>query len=65
MPDFHDTKNIYERKVLWNSQKIWNYEVSALIGAAILQKYHELLKKDSHDAVRSSVVQTREKNERT
>ena len=26
---------IYERRVLWNSRKIWNTEVSALIGAAI------------------------------
>ena len=26
--------NIDERRVLWNSRKIWNTEVSALIGAA-------------------------------
>ena len=40
-----------EKQKSWNYRKIWNTEVSALIGAAILQKYHELLKKDSDDAM--------------
>ena len=31
---------IGERKILWNIREIWNTEVSALIGAAISQKYH-------------------------
>ena len=44
-------KHIDERKVLWNIRKMWNTEVSALLGAAISQKYYELLKKDSHSAM--------------
>ena len=42
--------HINEKKVLWNSRKMWNTEDSALIGAAISQKYHDLLKKNSLDA---------------
>ena len=40
-----------ERRVLWDSGKIWNTGVSALIRAAVSQKYRELLKKDFHDAM--------------
>ena len=36
----YKNKSMDEKQVLWNSREIWNTEVSALIGAAISQKYH-------------------------
>ena len=34
-PPAHKHIHMDERRVLWNSRKIWNIEISALIGAAI------------------------------
>ena len=47
----HIYAHIDERRAVRISRNVWNTKVSALIGTAILSKYHELLKKESYDAM--------------